>query len=463
MDGLKKRLNASLQFKLSWSLVLVILITAVVAGVFSFFLAFDEAHDLQDDTLRQMANLLSQQKLSEAGLDAIHLAESDEDTRVIVQRLGPTGRMRPAAEHDAELPLPPGLPEGFRTLSVDGETYRVLIKTTTSGEKIALAQETAFRDEIARDSALRTVTPFLVLVPLLVWVVANLVGQMFRPIKALSHTIDRRADTDLQPIDERDLPTEVKPFAVAINRLLERVARALEVQRRFVADAAHELRSPLTAMSLQAERLAEAEMSATAQQRLEQLQAGIARGRHLLEQLLDLSRVQSQQNRADRPAQPLALEALYRRVLEDLLPLAQAGQIDIGMACEQDALVWAHEWDMLALLRNLADNAIRYTPAGGTVDLLLTRQAGYAILSVRDNGPGIAPAERERIFDAFYRVLGSGQSGSGLGLSIVQTIVRRIGAEIALAYTDPAACIGLTVTIRIPVAGEGTDCLNSSH
>lgn len=449
MDGLKKRLNASLQFKLSWSLVLVILMTAAVAGVFSFFLAFDEAHDLQDDTLRQMANLLSQQNLSGAGLDAIHLSESDEDTRVIVQRLSQTERMRPMTEQDAGLLLPAGLPEGFQTLSVDGETYRVLIKATASGEKIALAQETAFRDEIARDSALRTVTPFLVLVPLLVWVVANLVRQMFRPIKALSYTIDRRADTDLQPVDERDLPTEVKPFAVAINRLLERVARALEVQRRFVADAAHELRSPLTAMSLQAERLAEADMSVTAQQRLAQLQAGIARGRHLLEQLLDLSRVQSQHN---RPDQALALEPVYRRVLEDLLPLAQARQIDIGMACEQDAQVWVHEWDLLALLRNLLDNAIRYTPAGGTVDLLLTRQPGYALLSVRDNGPGIAPAERERIFDAFYRVLGSGQSGSGLGLSIVQTIVRRIGAQIELAYTDPLACIGLTVTIRIPVA-----------
>jgi two-component system OmpR family sensor kinase len=143
----------------------------------------------------------------------------------------------------------------------------VLVKTTASGERIAVAQESGFRNEIARD-ALRTVMPFLILVPVLLLIVADLVRKMFQPIAALSKEIDQRAEQELHPVEDRHLPVEVRPFAVAINRLLARVGQSMESQRRFVADAAHELRSPLTAMSLQAERLAEAEMSSVARERL---------------------------------------------------------------------------------------------------------------------------------------------------------------------------------------------------
>lgn len=450
MDGLKRRLNESIQFKLSFTLSLAILAVAIVAGVFSFRSAFNEAHELQDDVLRQVAQLMDTQRLSPPPVGAaVRNNAGDEESRVIVQRLG--GDSRPALSVDAggALALPATLSDGLHTLDISGETFRVLVKATAMGDRIAVAQELGFRNEIARDGALRTVMPFLVLVPVLLLIVADLVRKMFRPIATLSREIDQRGEQELHPVEDSHLPLEVQPFAVAINRLLARVAQAMESRHRFVADAAHELRSPLTALSLQAERLAQAEMPELARERLTVLRQGIERGRNLLDQLLSLAKAQSD---AGSPGSPVSIQGVYRRVLEDLMPLAEAKRIDLGVEGAEDALVWVSELDLLAVVKNLVDNAIRYTPGGGRVDLSVSAAHGQAALRVQDNGPGIPLAERERVFDPFYRSLGSAQIGSGLGLSIVQTIALRAGASIHLDYTDQARQTGLSVTIVFPAA-----------
>ena len=444
MAGLKRRLNESVQLKLSLTLSLAILVVAIVAGVFSFLSAFDEAHELQDDVLRQVAQLIDRQRLSPATPSTdTHLKDADEESRVIVQRLGES---TPSLGVDAGgvLPLPATLVDGLQTLDVEGETFRVLVKTTASSERIAVAQESGFRNEIARDGALRTVMPFLILVPVLLLIVADLVRKMFQPIAALSEEIDQRAEQELHPVEERHFPVEVRPFAVAINRLLGRVGQSMESQRRFMADAAHELRSPLTALSLQAERLADAEMSGLARERLTVLRQGIERGRSLLDQLLTLAKAQSV---IDLPKSRVSIQSIYRRVLEDLMPLAEAKHIDIGVENTLDAEVWASELEMIAVVRNLVDNAIRYTPAEGRVDLSVGTSNGKTFLRVQDNGPGISLPERERVFAPFYRTLGSGQQGSGLGLSIVRTIADRIDAEVRLDYSDAKKRTGLSATI----------------
>lgn len=449
MDGLKRRLNESVQLKLSFTLSLAILVVAIVAGVFSFLSAFDEAHELQDDFLRQVAQLMDRQRLSPAAPTSdTQLKDVDEESRVIVQRLGDIPPSPLGVDAGGTLALPPNLTDGLHTLDVGGETFRVLVKATASGERIAVAQESGFRNEIARDGALRTVMPFLILVPVLLLIVADLVRKMFRPIAALSKEIDQRADQALHPVEDSHLPVEVRPFAVAINRLLARVGQSMESQRRFVADAAHELRSPLTALSLQAERLAEVEMSSLARERLTVLRQGIERGRSLLDQLLTLAKAQSA---TDLPKSPVSVQAIYRRVLEDLIPLAEAKHIDIGVEGTQDAEVWASELEMIAVVKNLVDNAIRYTPEGGRVDLSVGASEGKAILRIQDNGPGIPLAERDRVFDPFYRVLGSEQIGSGLGLSIVQTISHRLGAEIRLGFVDETQQTGLKVSVIVPM------------
>jgi two-component system OmpR family sensor kinase len=449
MDGLKRRLNESVQLKLSFTLSLAILVMAIVAGVFSFLSAFDEAHELQDDVLRQVAQLMEQQRLSPAPPTTdVRPKDADEESRVIVQRLSEANPSAVGVDAGGALPLPSTLSDGLHTLEFGGETFRVLVKTTVAGERISVAQEAGFRNEIARDGALRTVMPFLILVPVLLLIVADLVRKMFRPIAALSKEIDQRAEQELHLVEDHHLPVEVRPFAVAINRLLARVGQSMESQRRFVADAAHELRSPLTALSLQAERLAEAEMSGSARERLTVLRQGIERGRRLLDQLLTLARAQSA---ADLPKSPVSVQGIYRRVLEDLMPLAEAKHIDVGVEGEQDTEVLVSELDMITLVKNLLDNAIRYSPEGGRVDLSVSTADGRTELHIKDNGRGIPVAERDRVFDPFYRALGSEQIGSGLGLSIVQTVANRIGAEIFLDFSDQEKQTGLDVAVLFPV------------
>ena len=449
MDGFKKRLNESVQLKLSFSLSLAILVIAVVAGIFSFVSAFDEAHELQDDMLRQVAALFDRQHLQHAhpGDDG-RAKGSDEESHVIVQYLSDGSKAAGEGDEGAPLLLPITLPDGLQTLEVSGEPFRVLVKTTSSGERIAVAQETGIRDEIARDSALRTLMPFLILVPILLLVVADLVRKMFRPIASLSAEIDQRAEQELHPVEENYLPAEVRPFVVAINRLLARVNQSMETQRRFVADAAHELRSPLTALSLQAERLDQADMSDLARERLITLRRGIERGRNLLDQLLTLAKAQAA---LDRPKSSVSVQHVYRRVLEDLMPLAEDKHIDIGVEGEQDAQLWVNELDLMAVVKNLVDNAIRYTQDGGKVDLSVTTVEGHAILRIQDSGPGIQVEERDRVFDPFYRTLGNNQVGSGLGLSIVKAVTDRMGAAIELGFTDDARYSGLCVRVIVPL------------
>ena len=463
MDGLEKRLNASVQRQLSLGLSLAIAVVALVAGALSFMAAYDEAQELQDDILRQVALLVDVRTLAPAApaVDA-HFADHDDASRLIVQRLGQPTAPGPPVDDGGALPLPTTLADGLHTLELGGESFRVLVKTARSGERFAVAQEADLRDAMARDSALRTVLPFGVLVPMLLLVVAALVRRLFRPIVALAGEVDRRGEPQLQPLDAAPVPAEVRPFVAAINRLFARAQQAMDAQRRFVADAAHELRSPLAALQLQAERLAQAPMSDTARERLATLRDGLARSGRLLNQLLALAKAQAQaQAQAQAADEPSAacssVQRVYRRVLEDLLPLAEAKRIDLGAEGEQDAMVRIAEADLAVLLRNLVDNAIRCTPEGGRVDLRLAAAQGWAVLRVADTGPGIAEAERERVFDAFYRTPGNAppghtQPGCGLGLAIVRAIVERAAARIELDFSDPARRSGLCVSLHIALA-----------
>jgi two-component system OmpR family sensor kinase len=445
MDGIKKSLNNSIQLKLSFTLSVSILVVALVAGICSFLFAFDEAHELQDDILRQVAQLIDQQQLSSNLAPITYLKGSDEEAQVIIQHLK---AKQATVDTSGILPTSPTLSDGLHTQDVGDKTFRVLVKTLTSGDRIVVAQPSSLRNEIAYDSAFRTVMPFLIFIPVLLFLVSHLVRSMFRPIATLSNEIDQRAEQDLRPIESSHLPTELRPFVVAINSLFLRVERSMETQRRFVADSAHELRSPLTALSLQAERLADADMSHVARERLNVLQQGIKRGRSLLEQLLTLAKVQTN---AESPKAWVSVQGIYRRVLEDLMPLAEEKQIDIGIEGVMDAQVWVNELEFMTVVKNLVDNAIRYTPSAGRIDLSVQPENRQVILQIQDNGPGIPISERERVLDPFYRILGGEQVGSGLGLSIVNTLVTRWGAKIDFSFTDKETQTGLQVKIYIPV------------
>jgi len=445
MAGCKKRLNESIQLRLSVTLSAAILVVAIVAGVFAFVSAFDEALEMQDNTLRQMATLFDRQHMTLAyPAEGQAIKGDDEESRIIVQYLADGSQALGQDDAALPLPLPTDLADGLSTQRVGGEPFRVLVHTTASGQRIAVAQETGPRDREARESAWRGLLPFLILFPVLLMVVADLVRKVFRPIAQLASEVEQRDDQQLHPMDEQHLPSEIRAFVLAINGLLGRVAGAMDEQRRFVADAAHELRSPLAALSLQAERLAAAPMPALAQQRLATLQLGIERGKQLVEQLLALAAAQE----GGASAETAVVHEVFRQVLEALWPLAEAKGIDLGVEPGPALTLPLSPLALHTLVRNLLDNAIRYTPPGGRVDLAVALADGGALIQVRDSGPGIAEAERERVFDPFYRSLGTRESGSGLGLSIVQAIAVRHGARVSLA-TNPSGT-GLCASVRFP-------------
>ncbi|WP_284256328.1 ATP-binding protein [Acidocella aquatica] len=435
----------SLQFRLSASLSLLIVVVGLVSGVLSFVLAFQDAIELQDDQLREVAALIFRQNLSQALVASNQgVADIDPEARIIVellQKSAPPGAKGPLAG------LPADLPDGMQTAIEQGVDWRVYVRTLASGTRIAVAQQTVVRDEIAMGSAMRGIIPFLALIPILVFTLVVLIQKMLKPLKKLAVELDQRGEDDLRQIPDTPMPSEIRPFAVAINRLLGRVAQSVAVQRRFVADAAHELRSPLTALSLQAEQLEATELPPPARERLAALRGGIMRARNLLEQLLSFARVQEV---AMTAPQPVALLPVFTEVLEELMPLAETKALDLGVSDVPGSRVLAARPELKTLFKNLVENAIQHSPVNGRIDILVRRDQARTVVRIDDEGPGIAPEYHERVFDPFYRVPGNQALGSGLGLSIVKTIINRIGAEITLAYADPETKSGLRVEVSFP-------------
>jgi len=458
MDGVKRRLGQSLQLRLSIWLAIAVLLSAVAAGVFSFKAAFHEANEIQDLQLKEVAALVTANNVQLMEEGSMHyVPDFEAEAKVVVQRLS-NRSVQGLAD------LPPALPDGIQTLTLNGHEWRIVVRTLAPGVRVVVRQQTSDRNEIARNSAVATLIPFVVLAPVFIGVVFLLVGHMFKPLRRLASELDARPDHDLSEIDvtgDAKLPAEIIPFLVANNRLLGRVAESVALQRRFVADAAHELRSPLTVLLLQAERLDLSEMSSQARERFTGLRTGLMRTRALVEQLLTLAHVQ-EANGVQACQTPVA--QAFRLVLEDLIPIAQAREIDIGVSGEADVWVPSSEADLGTMLKNLVDNAIRYTPSGGRVDLSIQTADNRTSIVVEDTGPGIPADERDRVFDRFYRVLGTGQSGSGLGLSIVHTIATRIGASITLGdatWRDGRG--GLRVTLTFPEMDQPAAPAESDH
>jgi two-component system OmpR family sensor kinase len=262
-----------------------------------------------------------------------------------------------------------------------------------------------------------------------------------------------RAADDFSPLAGAGLPDEVRPLVDELNLLFGRVRSAFDAQKTFVADAAHELRSPLTALKLQAQALRPNGQPAdiTPAEReagIARLNQGIDRAIRLVEQLLVLAREEAGQAAA---GPPVDLDVVVRLAVADVLPQARLKQIDLGVA-ETPALpapVRGEPEALRVLLRNLLDNAVKYTPPAGRVDVSLAVTGGRPVLTVQDSGPGIAPEERERVFDRFYRATGSaGETGSGLGLAIVQVIAGRHGATLELGRSEQLG--GLLVSVTFP-------------
>jgi two-component system OmpR family sensor kinase/two-component system sensor histidine kinase QseC len=394
----------------------------LIASCVSFWLAFNQAQDFQDDVLRQIALLVDTYKTP---LDEERILESmkSDPKRIVVQPVIPSPSSFPPL-----LKLPARLTSGFHSVEIDGLQWRVYIYATVAGNKIAVSQETNVRKIMARDSALLTLLPLLVLIPVLILVLRKIVKVEMSSLRTLAEIIDTQEQERLSVLPTGEVPSEVAPFINAINRLLERINKMNESQRRFIADAAHELRSPLTALSLQAQNLERTGSFAISKERFVPLKNGLERSRHLLNQLLDLVR---QQASAVQP-RPVDLAKVALTVIEEIMPIADAKQIDLGLSREASVQIDADASAIQLMLRNAVDNALRYTPKGGEVTVRVYCENDDAILEVIDNGAGIPDAELERVFDAFYRLPNNTQVGSGLGLAIARSIADQFKGSVSL-------------------------------
>lgn len=330
---------------------------------------------------------------------------------------------------------------GFSDSRVNGVRLRVYTLQTPE-HTIQIAQDLDAREARARALAFGAVLPVLVLAPLLMLAVGAVIGGSLAPLARMRRQVAQRAASDLSPLTAPDVPLEVQPLVEELNALFARVRDTLQAQQNFVADAAHELRSPLTALRLQLQAAERARDEPARQAAAQQLKAGIERAIALVEQLLALAR----QEGAPSGSESVDLEQLARETVSELLPTAHAKSLDLGLASSEPVTVTSQRESLHLILRNLLDNAIKYTPAGGRVDIAMGRDGGAAWLAVEDSGPGIPEAERERVFDRFHRVPGTQGSGSGLGLAIVHAVAQRLGATVRLGRSPTLG--GLRVEVR---------------
>jgi len=414
-------LKQSLQVRISIALILMFLPLSIIAGAFSYYQTYHEAEELQDDLLRQTAAYINPKTTD--------YTQIGSENHILIQTFG----------QEDTVPLSDTLGEGFHTIkgSVDDDDddddddeYRAYIRQTPQG-KIAVLQETEYRDDLAATAAYQSVLPLLIALPLMILLTVWITYRAMRPVKTLSAALGKRRSDDLSPLDGEGVPSEIQGFVTAINQLLQRTGENIRRQQRFIADAAHELRSPLTALSLQAERLTKLPQSDEAREQTGLILQSIQRNRHLLEQLLTHARAQGSETQ--RNLTNISLQAQFRRVLQELMPLALDKQQDIGVAVENDLRIRADDTEIYTLIKTFTDNAIRYTPAGGRIDIGFSETPTTLTIWVEDDGPGIPAAERSRVTDAFYRILGTEQQGTGLGLSIADAIAKRYGGKLILA------------------------------
>jgi two-component system OmpR family sensor kinase len=432
-------MNRSLQRHLSLMLALAIFLIGLLASLASFYFAYTEAVEFQDDSLRQIAALTVGNGADEKRLDAANRVAADPESRIRIIRL---------PQDPTPAWLPASVKEGFHTLDAESGRMRVFVRDARSGGRVIIAQPTDARDEIAFNSALRTLLPMLVLLPVLVWLVFRIVRRELAGVRRLSERLDSQSAVQLHPLPERDLPDEIAPFVQAINRLLERVNRMVSEQRRFIADAAHELRSPLTALSLQVQNLEHAESQETVRERVAPLKAGIERARCLTEQLLSLARMQ-----ADVEADTaIDVSAMVRELIVEYLPMAEAKGIDLGLEEKAPLSVRTLSGSLRLIIKNALENALKYTPDGGEVTLRILSDNDGVAIEVVDTGPGIPPADRERVFDAFHRLPGVAGQGSGLGLAIAREAAIRLGGEISLQDREDTQ--GLIFRFHLPLSNR---------
>jgi two-component system OmpR family sensor kinase len=449
----------SMRQQLLLGLLIGIVVIASATGALVHRHVRNELDDLYNAHLQQMATVLARQ------LDRVEVAaqppdspsravaSSWEEEHYLIQVWDRDGHLR---EQEIPAPLPIAMPlqskPGFHRKRIGGESWRIY-RADAEHIAVQIAQPEAARKSTIAETSLRLWLPLMLQIPLLTLLGWSSVRRGLRPLDKLSMAIARRQPDALQPLDVSAQPAELRPLVNTLNDLLSRLGLALQQQRNFVADAAHELRTPIAALQLQLDLLQRTQTPTDRELSMAELRAGLQRATHLIQQLLTIARAESV---AAASAQlTVNLQLVGEQTVEHHLPLARARQIDLGVTRLEAVEIQCARVDIDAVVDNLLSNAIRYTPDGGKVDLALYRDGDAAMIEVTDTGPGIPATERSRIFDRFYRVLQTAADcrqpeGSGLGLAIVKAICDRYHATIVVDAGEHY--VGTKFRVRWPLA-----------
>lgn len=464
--------NPSLTVRSSLWCAAAVLAYSILAGGVIFATSYFEAKEAQDERLSEVSGIILRSRVSfnrrdpdfnalymdDSKFEEKHLLDDDDPravipagTEIIIQTLHKTGRsLRYRTREDFR--------DGFHDLEVNGVRYRVLSKSLSRNRHVVVAERASRVFKQACVISLNLLMPFLLLSVLLSLGIWLLLRRMFRPVRTLAAEVASRSGESLSPMPVSGVPDELVPLIRAFNDLLARVEALRDQEARFVADAAHELRSPLAALSLQAERMEREDLSPAARAQLSTLRAGIGRAVRQVSQLLALKRAQARSARKDSDDAPPpragvvaavneAVQSVYWEAERLGVTIEVAGVEELPEGAEP-MLPMAFD-DLFTILRNLLENAVRYSPSGTTVTLELANPSD-PVLTVSDCGPGIPADERARVLEPFYRRLGTGVAGTGLGLAIVKTLCDRweLSLSLADARSEGGLAPGLAVTVK---------------
>jgi two-component system sensor histidine kinase QseC len=442
VTSIRKRLLANLLslFLFSW---------LAVAG-YTYYEATHEIEELFDAQLAQTAGMIAEltlNKIEKKEIDSTALAKAvyghkyerkvsfqiwENDILLLHSQSAPHERLSSQT--------------GFSDRPIGQTVWRIFgMQHEGSNYTIYAAEDHEVREEMVSFIALGALLPLLWALPLLGVFIWLGVGRGLLPLQRVAHEVAERTPQQLTPIDSQGVPDEITPLTTSLNALLRKLREAFDLEKRFTADASHELRTPLAAIRTQAQVALRAKDADERNKALQNILTGIDRSSHLVEQMLTLARLEPEALSED--FKPVELATLAEEVIADLVPLASSRSIELSLldncpGCRVDGF----RPGLAIMLRNLIDNAIRYTPDHGNVEISLFQDNGRCCLAVTDTGLGIPEEERERVFDRFYRQEGRNGYGCGLGLSIVRRIVHLQQAEITLA--DNPEGKGLRITIR---------------
>jgi two-component system OmpR family sensor kinase len=400
-------------------LIPVFLAAAVIATVWTYYMFGSMVSMFMDSQMSVLADSHATETIGPPTLRPLtdhHVQKGG----LIVQIWDGQGSLLTSSYPSLAAPLQKA--DGFNDLRIGSQRWRVYT-VHASGRTVQSIQNLEFRAMVINKQAFQAGLPIALLIPVAAWMLWFGACRAMRRLEALARAAAAQDENSISELPTKGVPSEISPFVIAVNRLLTRLRDAFASQRRFVQDAAHELRTPITAMTLQLENLKACPMDAETAAQVSQFEAGLRRTKRLIEQLLRLARQEAPQK--VEAASNVDLAPFLQELISDLMPCADHRDIDVGLSVDINATVRANPHELRSLLHNLLDNALRYTPEHGIVDVRLFADGGKVVVEIVDSGPGIPPDLLPRVFDRFFRIEGSDTEGSGLGLAIAKHAAER--------------------------------------